>query len=945
MKKALNEQGKMIDIIESVSTSQYHCPVCKKELIRNFGAVKQFYSHQKDVDATDCEIKMKLIIKGDKSIFQQSDTDILSIEFYNKQFDDVEVEMSDYMSEEGYWLTKEQKDIIFSTEDKVKVSALSGSAKSSTLYYFAKEHPFSKILYVVYNKSMQLESQNLFQSQKHVNIRTLHSIGYETVGKFYRDKLTFNYGVVDIIKDLNLNWDKDMELAVKINEMMKQYSLSSAETFSDLEIFKEDKMRGQILSLCEKLWNLKKKYKNSVKISHDDYLKMFHLSKTDLSNKYDIIMLDECLPASQYVKTNQGNKSIKKLYELYKSGEQLPNALSYNIEKDLFEYKPIVSAMKSDNREILEIQTEGLNKLHCTPNHKVLTQRGWIQAEDLIVGKDSMILDNTFNQKTKYKPNDDQLQIIMGSFLGDGSLAKQSKFNTYRLRFTQGEKQFEYFKSKIKAFDLSYKMIKSGYTQKLSVYHSDSTKVFLLEDDPMELLNDIEPLGLAIWYQDDGSYSHSGIAINSNQLTLEQTTYLRDIILNKYDIEFLISKSKDKYYYLRLNKESANRFLKLISPYMHPTMQYKTNINIANNVCEYNSTYLNHGGNYIKSINKVSNDDVYDIEVADNHNFITQKTSNKNASGVVVHNCQDSSMMMFDILKNSNVPNLIIVGDCYQQLYSWRQAVNIMPLFDAKEYKLTTSFRVSNNIAHIENLIISDFIGDNIKMKGFNTNQKIVDKIDKSKPYACLCRTNAYIFAEIADALYEDKDKKLFFVGGYSSYSFQSLKECFFYSQGHPTKNKLFSKFEDYYKMKTYAEDINDIELLSLIRMVDKYGSRIIDIVDGIKNNTVTDKDKADIIFSTIHKSKGLTLSMPVYISNDHLDLEVTYKNKYLKKDEDYGDKKKVVKDISEEIFCCYVAISRCSGQIELSDSIKRYLLMRYNHIGHELHNISNPMI
>ena len=942
MKKAYDQNNKLVDIIESTSNNIYTCPVCHEVLTRNFGAVKQFYSHAKDTEpnVSQCEAKMKLIIKEDKSIFQQSDTDILSTEFYNKQFDNVEVKMSDYMSEEGYWLTQEQKDIIFSTEDRVKVSALTGSAKSSTLYYFAKEHPFSKILYVVYNKSMQLESQNLFQSQKHVNIRTLHSIGYETVGKFYRDKLTFNYGVVDIIKDLNLNWDKDMELAVKINEMMKQYSLSSAETFSDLEIFKEDDMRGKILALSEKLWELKKKYKNSVKISHDDYLKMFHLSKTDLSNKYDIIMLDECLPASQYVKTDQGNKSIKKLYELYKSGEKLPNALSYNIDKDLFEYKPIVSAIKSENRELLEIHTEGLNKLHCTPNHKILTQRGWTKAEDLIVGKDSMILDNTFNQKTKYKPNDDQIQIIMGSFLGDGSLAKQSKFNTYRLSFTQGEKQFEYFKSKIKAFDLSYKMIESGYTKKLSVYQSNSTKVFLLENDPMVLLNDIEPLGLAIWYQDDGTYHTSGgISINSNQLTLEQTTYLRDIILNKYDIEFLISKTKGKYYYLRLNKESANRFLKLISPYMHPTMQYKTNINISNNVCEYNNIYLNHGGNYIKSIHKVSNDNVYDIEVADNHNFITQKTSNKNASGVVVHNCQDSSMMMFDILKNSNVPKLIIVGDCYQQLYSWRKAVNIMPLFDAKEYKLTTSFRVSNNIAHIENLIISDFIGDNIKMKGFNSKQTIVDKIDKSKPYACLCRTNAYIFAEIAEALSEDKNKKLFFVGGYSSYSFQSLKECLFYSQGHPTKNKLFAKFEDYYKMKTYAEDTNDIEILSLIRMVDKYGSRIIDIVDGIKNNTVTDKDKADIIFSTIHKSKGLTLSMPVYISNDHLDLEVTYKNKYLKKDEDYGDKKKLVKDISEEVFCCYVAISRCSGMIELSDSIKRYLLMRYKDIGHELHN------
>ena len=597
MKKAYDQNHKIVDIIESVSTNTYSCPVCKKELIRNFGAKKQFYSHQKDVDATDCEIKMKLIIKDDKSIFQQSESNVLADEFYSKQFDNVKVEMSDYMSEEGYFLTQEQKDIIFSTEDRVKVSALTGSSKSTTLYYYAKEHPFSKILYLVYNKSMQIESEKMFSKQKHVEIRTIHSLGYFYCGKFYRDKLTFNYGVVDIIKDLNLNWDKDMELAVKINAMMKEYSLSSAQDFNDLEIFKEDDMRGKIISYSNKLWELKKKYKNSVKISHDDYLKMFHISRTDLSNKYDIIMLDEC---------------------------------------------------------------------------------------------------------------------------------------------------------------------------------------------------------------------------------------------------------------------------------------------------------------------------------------------------------QDSSTMMFDILKNSNVKGIVTVGDPYQAIYGWRQSVNIMPLFDAKEYKLTTSFRVSNNIAHIENLIISDFIGDNIKMKGFNTKQIIVDKIDKSKPYACLCRTNAFIFAEIADALYDDKNKKLFFVGGFQSYSFQNLKECFFFSQGHPTKNKLFAKFEDYSKMKDYANDIEDIELLSLIRMVDKYGSSIVNIVDGIKNNAVTNKDKADIIFSTIHKSKGLTLSIPVYISNDHLDLEVTYKNKYLKREEDYDSKKKVEKDISEEIYCIYVVISRCSGEIELSDSIKRYLLLRHKTNGHELHDINS---
>ena len=601
MKKAYDQNNKLVDIIESQSNNTYTCPVCHEVLTRNFGAIKQFYSHSKDTESnvSNCEAKMKLIIKEDKSIFQQSDTDILSTEFYNKQFDDVEVEMSDYMSEEGYFLTREQKDIIFSTEDRVKVSALAGSAKTSTLYYFCKERPFSKILYLVYNKSQKDSAMLTFGKLRNVSVMTVHGLAFGMVGRFYKDKLTFNYGVVDIIKDLNLNWNKDMELANKVNELMKQYMLSDVQEFEDLEIFKEDDMRNSILSCSHRLWELKKSYKNSVKIEHDFYLKCFQESHTDLSSKYDIIMNDEM---------------------------------------------------------------------------------------------------------------------------------------------------------------------------------------------------------------------------------------------------------------------------------------------------------------------------------------------------------QDSSLMMFDIIKSANTTGLIVVGDYLQSIYSFRHSVNIMPMFDAKEYKLTTSFRVSQNIAHVCNLLVSDFIGDNIKMKGFNSKQTIVDRIDKSKPYVCLCRTNAYIFAEIADALSEDKDKRLFFESGYQSYNFNNLKDCLFYSQGHPTKNKIFSKFKDYITMKIFAERTDDIELLSLIRMVDKYGNRIVDIVDGIKNNAVTDKKKADIIFSTCHRAKGMTYSLPVYISGDYLDIENLYKKKYLTPQEELSDKDKEIleKDLSEELHIIYVSITRPSGKIEVSDSIKRYLLMRYKDKGHELHNVIN---
>ena len=222
MKKSLNQHNKLVDIIESTKNDKYICPVCKEELIRNFGVSRQFYSHPSG-RGNDCELKFNLMLKNNEKILSDKDLDILNREYYNKTFDNVHIELSDCMSEEGYYLTQEQKDIIFAKEDRIKIAALAGSSKSTTLYYYAKTRPFKKILYVVYNKSMKEEFEKLYSKQKHITIKTQHGFAYGIVGKFYKNKLTFSYGVVDIIKDLKLDWNKDMELAVKVNEMMKNY--------------------------------------------------------------------------------------------------------------------------------------------------------------------------------------------------------------------------------------------------------------------------------------------------------------------------------------------------------------------------------------------------------------------------------------------------------------------------------------------------------------------------------------------------------------------------------------------------------------------------------------------------------------------------------------------------------------------------------------------------
>jgi len=125
--------------------------------------------------------------------------------------------------------------------------------------------------------------------------------------------------------------------------------------------------------------------------------------------------------------------------------------------------------------------------------------------------------------------------------------------------------------------------------------------------------------------------------------------------------------------------------------------------------------------------------------------------------------------------------------------------------------------------------------------------------------------------------------------------------------------------------MEEYAEDTKDLELKALIKMVEKYGSRIPKIVDSIKYNTTTDKQFASVIFSTIHKSKGQTYKIPILISEDHFDIDSFFEKRFEKKDSDLEMDK-----VYPEMCIIYVAITRCAGKIQLSDIIKKYLIRRY---------------
>lgn len=95
------------------------------------------------------------------------------------------------------------------------------------------------------------------------------------------------------------------------------------------------------------------------------------------SYKYNLYMSNLCCFAGDTpIITDCGEKPIKDL----RPGDKV---LSYNEETNQAEFKKVVaSKLTSPSREVLKIKYNG-REVVCTPDHKFLTQRGWVEAQFL----------------------------------------------------------------------------------------------------------------------------------------------------------------------------------------------------------------------------------------------------------------------------------------------------------------------------------------------------------------------------------------------------------------------------------------------------------------------------------------------------------------------------------------------------------------------------------
>lgn len=302
----------------------------------------------------------------------------------------------------------------------------------------------------------------------------------------------------------------------------------------------------------------------------------------------DVLLHYACLHGESLINTETGLRKIKDLVKLKytgnvwgvhpDSGEPVLRPVTgwYRIqEKSPIAWTSVVTKHTLKGRW-------GYMATRYTPDHKLLTRDGMQPVSALTPGTEIA---------TPYKALDSvQYQVVLGSLLGDGNLSCRNEDGWAYLRIIHCSAQALYLKWKQSLLgDLAptpvYHVLKEGPGD----YYGFSTVVHPqlldLEEDtyylpgrrsPGSWLKDLEPLGLAIAIQDNGTRTGDTVRIylpfGWGDLNTQSFVTL---LASKFGIHSTYYCPRPGQFAIHIATKSMERLKSLVIPYIHPCMIYK----------------------------------------------------------------------------------------------------------------------------------------------------------------------------------------------------------------------------------------------------------------------------------------------------------------------------------------------------------------------------------
>ena len=368
---------------------------------------------------------------------------------------------------------------------------------------------------------------------------------------------------------------------------------------------------------------------------------------------------------------------------------------------------------------------------------------------------------------------------------------------------------------------------------------------------------------------DDGSIN----CINSNNFSEDENKQLSQMLLTKFGIETKVKPDSKGYFCLVLNDKNTHKLFTIIQPYLHEDLFYKfpkeTDFPKILNPIDYE--YKPYGGSIVTSKKYVGKKTVYDFEVEDNHNFLASRS--KNATKIIVHNCQDMTAVTLEIIKLINANQKLILGDKYQNIYSFMNTVNAFEELDnLNTLKLTKSFRCNPYIADIVENYGKTYLDTDFAYKG----NEVIQPEDTFK-VAYITRTNAMLIERMHNLLSEGQTFTLT----------RNVNEIFALpmallnaATGKPVYDKRYKYLEIEYRnfndvrsscrnFYEYISIITEDPLLdSVTRTLMSFFNKRINIYDLKQKVQEIRKPNPNVVLTTAHAFKGLEMDS-VFIEDD----------------------------------------------------------------------------
>jgi len=280
---------------------------------------------------------------------------------------------------------------------------------------------------------------------------------------------------------------------------------------------------------------------------------------------------------------------------------------------------------------------------------------------------------------------------------------------------------------------------------------------------------------------------------------------------------------------------------------------------------------------------------------------------------------QDASAAMLDIFLSQKAVK-VIVGDSHQQIYGWRHAVNSLEKVGYPLFELSTSFRFDQEIAQLARQAVSWKrhleLSSAIRITGSGKRGRI-------RTRAVIARTNTGLLVKAIELLIHKKEiGSVYFEGRIENYTYAgdgaSIYDVLnlYNDEKDRIRDKMIAGMKDMQELEEYIENTGDAQLRMLVEVVKEYGKKIPGYIKQLKESHLdhNDKDKADMIFSTVHRCKGMEYD-EVTLADDFITEE---KVKDMVEEEEEVN----VAKLSEEINLLYVAVTRTKSCLHIPGGI-----------------------